>query len=176
MKHRISKTSLIVSIFAITLFGLNTTVLADGMGNYFNAPKNVQELNARFGAPVKIIEMDNGIKKMFYGQKTSYTDYLYYLTRDGQVTGYGTCGTLNVKKAAAKTNTLPEPYSNMTRYYQNHPMTTKTLKEKWGEPISTHEYDNNITKLTFGPKLSYVGYTYFLTRDGMVIDQNVTGD
>jgi hypothetical protein len=48
-------------------------------------------------------------------------------------------------------------------------------KAQHGNYISNHDYDNGTKVLTFGPKDPETGYTYFLVKDGMVIDQNVTG-
>ncbi len=69
----------------------------------------------------------------------------------------------------------PVPSGVMANYYASNPMNTSDLKEAWGNPIHRQTFDNGIAKLTFGPYDSTVGYTVFLSKNGMVVDKRYTG-
>jgi len=80
------------------------------------------------------------------------------------------------KVTVSRTGKDPEPCSLMGNYYKTHPMTVDELTRKWGTPVSSYDYSNGIKKLVFGPKDVEIGYTYFLIKDGMVVDYNITSE
>ncbi|MCP4672740.1 MAG: hypothetical protein GY857_15705, partial [Desulfobacula sp.] len=100
--------------------------------------------------------------------------YTYFLVKDGMVLDRNITDTLG-KSSMAKKSTGPVAEGLMANYYKSHPMTVDELKAKWGKHVSNHDYDNGIKKLTFGPEDPEIGYTYFLIKDGMVVDKNCTG-
>ncbi len=143
------------------------------MASYYNAnPLSADDLKRKMGSPVETCSYDNGTQKLFYGPKDVVTGYTYYLIKDGMVVDKNTSDRLennNVAKIKA-----PEPKGHMADHFAANPMTIAELKAKWGDHLSNHDYDNGIKKLTFGPKDSVVGYTYFLVKDGIVVDKNFT--
>ncbi|MCD4721388.1 MAG: hypothetical protein K8S13_16235 [Desulfobacula sp.] len=64
----------------------------------------------------------------------------------------------------------------MASYYKTHPMSTDQLRDSWGKPVNVIQMDNGVEKMIFGPKDVVIGYTYFLIKDGIVVDKNVTGN
>lgn len=80
------------------------------------------------------------------------------------------------KENVSRTGKDPEPMGLMASYYKTHPMTVDELTRKWGMPVSSYDYSNGIKKLVFGPKCPEIGYTYFLIKDGMVVDYNITSE
>jgi hypothetical protein len=145
------------------------------MANYYKAnPLSVKELEEEMGAPVQTCSYVNGSQKLFYGPKDVVAGYNYFLVKDGMVIDKNVSGTLESNEIAVA-YAGPEAKGRMAAYYASNPMTVDELRAKWGKHISNHDYDNGIKVLTFGPKDPEVGYTYFLVKDGMVIDKNVTG-
>ncbi len=80
-----------------------------------------------------------------------------------------------VQASHQKAVTDPEPRGIMANYYAANPTSVDELKEEWGNPIHLQTYSNGISKWTFGPYDSTVGYTAFLSKNGMVVDKNFTG-
>ncbi len=78
---------------------------------------------------------------------------------------------------ASHTNIVsdPQPSGVMANYYASNPTNVSDLKEKWGNPVHRQTFGNGITKLTFGPYDSMVGYTIFLSKNGMVVDKRFSG-
>ena len=78
---------------------------------------------------------------------------------------------------AAHNNKVSGPGASgvMANFYASNPTTVSDLKSKWGNPIHSQSYDNGIARLTFGPYDSVIGYTTFLTKNGVVVDKNFTG-
>jgi hypothetical protein len=145
------------------------------MANYYKSnPMSVEALTAKWGKSASNIDYDNGITKMTFGPKHPEVGYIYFLIKDGMVVDKNSTDTLEKKSETVK-YAGPTPKTLMANYYKSNPMSVDELTAKWGNPVSNHEYDNGIKKLTFGPKDVMVGYTYFLTKDGMVVDKNVTG-
>ncbi len=63
----------------------------------------------------------------------------------------------------------------MARYYEKNPMSLDQLTADYGTPLNTIEMEDGVKKMVFGPKDVMIGYTYFLVKDGMVVDKNCTG-
>ncbi|MCP4672100.1 MAG: hypothetical protein GY857_12420, partial [Desulfobacula sp.] len=62
----------------------------------------------------------------------------------------------------------------MARYYEKNPMGLDQLTTDYGSPLNTIEMEDGVKKMIFGPKDVMIGYTYFLVKDGMVLDRNIT--
>jgi hypothetical protein len=173
-KDIIMKKSVYTSIIIIgILFFIGTIAQAQTwMAKYYEKnPMTLDQVTAIHGSPLNTIEMEGDVKKMIFGPKVSELGYTYFLIKDGMVLDKNHTSTLGKKKEVVK-YAGPTPKTIMNNYYKSNPMTVAELKAKWGTPVSNHDYDNGIKKLTFGPKVSEIGYTYFLVKDGMVVDKN----
>lgn len=171
------KKSVYASIIVIgILFFVGTAAQAQTwMARYYEKhPMSLDQLTAGYGTPLNIVEMEDGVKKMVFGPKDVMIGYTYFLVKDGMVIDRNCTNSLGKKHKVIK-YAGPTPTGIMANYYKSHPMTLDELTAKWGNPVSSHDYDNGIEKLTFGPKLPEIGYTYFLVKDGMVVDKNCTG-
>ena len=174
MKKKLTKASLMV---AICCFSISMTLPGQAKAGWLQKqykahPVSVDQLDASWGTPVNVITIAKGVEKRIYGPKDVVIGYTYFITDNGQVIDRGVTG--STEKQAAKA-AGPVAKGHMANYYAAHPVTVDELKAEWGSYISNHDYDNGIKKLTFGPKDPEVGYTYFLVKDGMVIDKKVTG-
>lgn len=177
MNKEIAKTSLMIAVFCLAIsISIPGQALASWMASYYKThPMSTDQLRDSWGKPVNVIKIENGVEKMIFGPKDVVIGYTYFLTRNGQVIDRGVTDTAD-KKAVSKANKGPEPKGIMANYYKSNPVSINELKAKWGNPISNHDYENGIKKLMFGPKDPEIGYTYFLIKDGIVIDKNVTGN
>jgi hypothetical protein len=176
MNKKITKTSLLISVFVFSLLiSIPGQALAGWLASYYKThPMSTEQLKASWGEPVNVIEMSNGVEKMIFGPKDVEIGYTYFLTRNGQVIDKGVTDDAG-KKPVFQAEKGPEPKGLMAEYYKSNPMSVDELKARWGNPISSHDYENGIKKLTFGPRDPEIGYTYFLIKDGMVVDKNITG-
>lgn len=177
MKKSIAKTNLIIAIFCFSMsMGLPGQAMAGWLETYYKThPMTVDQLKASWGEPVNIVKMDGGVEKMIFGPKYPEIGYTYFLTKAGQVIDRGNTED-DGKENVSRTGKDPEPMGLMANYYKTHPMTVDDLTAKWGTPVSSHDYSNGIKKLVFGPKYPEIGYTYFLIKDGMVVDYNITSE
>ncbi|NOX33600.1 MAG: hypothetical protein GXP56_07660 [Deltaproteobacteria bacterium] len=176
MKKNMVKTSLMIAVFCFSMaISIPGQANAGWLASYYKTnPMTADQLKASYGEPVNVIKMDDGAEKMIFGPKDPEIGYTYFLTRNGRVIDRGTTDDTGSKKASGIKNN-PEPRGLMADYYNANPLTVDELKARWGNPVSNHDYDNGIKKLTFGPKDPEIGYTYFLIKDGMVVDKNITG-
>jgi len=172
MKKTLYTSTLVIGL----LFFIGTAAQAQTWmaGYYEKNPMTLDQLTADYGSPLNTIEMTDGVTKMIFGPKDVMVGYTYFLIKDGMVIDKNVTDTLG-KKAKTQKYAGPTPKGFMANYYKSNPMTVDELKAKWGEPVSNHDYDNGIKKLTFGSKDAMVGYTYFLVKDGMVVNKNCTG-
>ncbi len=171
------KKNVYVSVIVISmLFFVGTSAQAQTwMAKYYEKkPMSLDQLTADYGTPLNTVEMEDGVKKMVFGPKDAMIGYTYFMVKDKMVIDKNYTDTLGKKNTEVK-YAGPTPKNMMANYYKSNTMTVDELKAKWGNPVSNHDYDNGIKKLTFGPKDSEVGYTYFLIKDGMVVDKNYTG-
>lgn len=141
---------------------------------YASHPVSVNELKDGWGAPAAVCDYKNGVTKMTYGPKDIVVGYTYFLVKDGKVIDKNHTSKLE-KNRIAKTCEEPKTSSLMAKHYAENPISMEELKAKLGQPISNHDYPNGVKKLTYGPKDPEIGYTYYIVKDGKVIDQNVTG-
>jgi hypothetical protein len=164
-------------IFIGMLFVAGTVAQAQTwMAKYYEKnPMSLDQLTVDYGSPLNTIEMEDGVKKMIFGPKDCMIGYTYFLIKDGMVVDKNITDSLGKKDKKTK-YAGPTPKSIMANYYKKSPLTIAELKAQWGNPVSNHDYDNGIKKLTFGPKIPEIGYTYFLIKDGMVVDKNCTGN
>lgn len=177
MKKNIVKTNLMIAVFCFSMtLGLSGQAMAGWLESYYQThPMSADQLKASWGEPVNVVKMDSGVEKLIFGPKDIEVGYTYFLTKAGQVIDRGTTEDDGVKPVS-RTGKDPEPCSWMGNYYKTHPMTVDELTAKWGTPVSSHDYSNGIKKLVFGPKDVVIGYTYFLVKDGMVVDYNITSE
>lgn len=170
MKQTILKASLTITAMAVYLMCTAVPMFAGQM--------SIDEIKARWGEPASVVKMDDGVEKMIFGPKIPAAGgYAFYKVKDGQVIESGICGSLEKgEKAAPKTEQVALTGTMTSRYYETHPTSVEELKGQWGEPISNHDYDNGVKKLTFGPKLPDAGYAYFIVKDGMVVDRGYSFD
>ena len=146
------------------------------MGNYYKAnPVSEDALRAQLGKPVAAYTYENGITRLYYGPKDVEIGYTTYLIKDGMVIDKNSSHFID-KKDTRIASKGPEAKGFMANYYKANPTTVEQLKAQYGSPISNHDYENGVSKLTFGPKDVVIGYTYFLVKDGMVIDKRTTGN
>ncbi|MCP3922601.1 MAG: hypothetical protein GY714_08460 [Desulfobacterales bacterium] len=64
--------------------------------------------------------------------------------------------------------------SRIQKYFKSNPTTVKQLEMKWGDAVSVHVISEGLEKRIYGEKDAEIGYTYFIVKDGIVIDQGVT--
>jgi hypothetical protein len=177
MKKSIVKTNLLIAVFCFSMsMGLPGQAMATWLESYYKThPMSADQLKASWGEPVNVIKMAGGVEKLIFGPKDVEVGYTYFLTRAGRVIDRGTTEDDGIENVS-RTGKDPEPCSLMGNYYKTHPMTMDELTAKWGTPVSSYDYNNGIKKLVFGPKDVVIGYTYFLIKDGMVVDYNVTSE
>jgi hypothetical protein len=177
MKKNIVKTNLMIAVFCFSMsMGLPGQAMATWLETYYKThPMTTEQLRASWGEPVNVVKMDNGIEKLIFGPNDKLVGYTYFLTKAGQVIDRGLTRD-DGKENVSRTGKDPEPCTLMGNYYKTHPMTVDELTAKWGTPVSSYDYSNGIKKLVFGPKDVVIGYTYFLIKDGMVVDYNVTSE
>ena len=178
MYKKIIRTNLIfTTLFVCLSIGLIAVqVDASWLTSYFESnPTSIEDLKSKWGEPANVVKMENGVEKLIFGPKDAEIGYTCFFVKDNRVIDRGITDSLEKPQVVAQSKG-PELKSYMASYYKTHPMSVETLKAKYGEPLSNHDYDNGIKKLTFGPKDAEVGYTYFLIKDGVVVDQNVTGN
>lgn len=176
-----TKTIKITLIFTAFCIALSVSLLSFDSNaetwmakHYKKNPMSLEELKSNWGEPANTVTLANGVQKMIFGPKDKETGYTYFLVKDSQVIDRGI--TSSLEKTVAKQSSGPVAKGWMANYYKKNPMTIEALKAKYGTPISNHDYANGIKKLTFGPKDPEIGYVYFLVKDGMVVDQKVTGN
>lgn len=150
-------------------------VAKGSMAQYYQTnPVSEKNLVEKLGKPAGSCTYENGVTRLYYGPKDPEIGYTTYLVKNGMIIDKNHSMIMDKNQNQSEYQG-PEARGWMANYYKTHPMTLEQLKTRYGTPISNHDYPNGVKKLTFGPKDAEIGYTYFLVKDGMVIDKNVTG-
>lgn len=142
------------------------------VSSYFKSNKTtVDDMVKKYGEPVSKKIYPNGMERVVFGPSDSETGFRYYITLNGRVLDGGLTSYYS-KKAESKD--APEVSKFMVKWYEKHPKSVAYITKKWGKPLSVKEYKNGMKKMVFGPKDAIMGYNFFITKDGQVIDRGIT--
>jgi hypothetical protein len=174
MKKNITKTSLIIAVVCFSIsMGFTGQAKAGWIESYYqNHPMTIDQLNAAYGEPVNVIAIANNAEKRVYGPKDAVIGYTYFIVADNKVVTRGVMDSTG--SLASNDPKAPEAKGIMAKNYRKNPLSVKDLKAELGSPVAVCDYKNGSQKMFYGPKDAVVGYTYYLAKDGMVVDQNVS--
>ncbi len=152
----------------------NGPVASGLMASYYkNNTVAKKDLVAKYSAPVSEKTFKNGVERVVFGPKDSTIGYLSFLVKDGNVISAGTTDSAD-KSMVVAAKTERKSNSLTAKYYTNNNVTVKDIESNWGAPQKVEKLDNGTEKRVYGPKDSMIGYQYFLSLDGKVVDRGVT--
>jgi len=176
MYKKIIRTNLIFTAMFVSLF-INLIPFdanASWMSSYYkDNPTSIEDLKSEWGEPANVVQKKDGVIKMIYGPKITDIGYTCFFIKDNMVIDKGVTDSL--EKPTTASNKKAHAFNSwMAKHYRKNPMSVDKLKEKYGEPLRSQDYDDGVQKLTFGPKIADIGYTTFFIQNGMVVDKGVS--
>ncbi|MCP4162028.1 MAG: hypothetical protein GY760_18300 [Deltaproteobacteria bacterium] len=137
---------------------------------YKSTKKTVSDIISEYEEPIYSKTYANGMEKFVFGPIEQDT-FAYIISLNGRVLDAGTIENFHVHKAEKKELKV-SPF--MSSWYKKHPKSVAFITKKWGKPLSVKKYKNGLKKMVFGPKDAEMGYQFFITKDGQVVDRGVT--
>lgn len=136
---------------------------------YKTTHRTVEQMVAKFGEPVQATTYPNGMERIVFGP-IEQGMYGFVIVLNGRVLDAGPTELQAVHNDKEELKVSPF----MTNWYKKHPKSVAFVTEKWGKPVSVRDYKNGMKRMVFGPKDAELGYQFFITKDGQVIDRGVT--
>jgi hypothetical protein len=157
---------------AIVLTGVNSANAASYVQKYYkNNQVSLEKLEKKWGTPVNVKEISEGIEKRVYGTKDSEIGYNYFLLKDGLVIDRGVT---QLSQKQMKKLTSPKMSRLVSSYFKRNKRTVQDMIKKYGEPVSKKIYPNGMERVVFGPSDSEVGFRYYVTLNGRILDGGLT--
>ncbi len=153
----------------------STGPVASGfMASYYkNNTIAKSDLIKKYNTPVSEKTFENGVERVVFGPKDSTIGYMSFLLKDGNVISAGTTDSAD-KSMVVAAKTERKRNSLTAKYYASKSVTVKDIESNWGAPQKIEKLENGVEKRVYGPKDSMIGYQYFLSLDGKVVDRGVT--
>jgi hypothetical protein len=148
---------------------------------YQHNPRSLEDVEASWGQPVRIIGLEKDMEKRVYPIQSPYTDlkYRYFLFKDGMVLASGLTDIGKEASSDAHRQTIDFHPSDLSEaYYALNPTSVEHINNTWGEPLRVKDMSDGTQVRVYPIQDPYTDFKYrkFIVRDGMVVASRISRD